>query len=325
MINKPIIITPGEPSGIGPDIVIKLIQKNWSVPIVICASIKLLVERAKKLKLPLNLITYNPKDIIIQSSGRVNVLPIETIRPVIPGILCSENSYYVVKTLDRACNGCLNKEFSAIITGPVHKGIINEAGLSFTGHTEFFAKKSKCNVVMMLISKKMKIAVATTHVALKKVPYLIKRKKLYTIIKIIHNDLINNFGIVNPHIFVCGLNPHAGEDGYIGTEEKKIIIPALTYLKSKGIRITGPLPADTLFQKKYLKKADAILTMYHDQGFPVIKFHGFGKIVNITLGLPFIRTSVDHGTALELAGTKKSKYGSLSEALSLTIRMLNKL
>lgn len=324
LIKKPIIITPGEPAGIGPDLVIKISQKNWLVPIVVCASEQLLIERAKKLNLPIKIKNYNPNEYTLQKSGEINILPIETIQPVIPGILNIENSAYVLQTLNRACDGCLNKEFSAILTGPIHKGIINQAGFKFIGHTEFFSKKTNCNVVMMLVSNKMKVALATTHIALKKVPYAIKKNKLSKIIKIINKDLITKFNVI-PHIFVCGLNPHAGESGYIGSEENKIIIPTLNYLKSKGIKITGPLPADTIFQKKYLKKADVILAMYHDQGLSVLKYQGFGKSVNVTLGLPFIRTSVDHGTALNLSGKKKSTCTSLSKALSLTIKILNNL
>lgn len=321
MKKKPIIITPGEPAGIGPDIVIRLLQKDWYVPIVVCCSEELLLERAKKLKLPLILELYDPKNIKIHKSKHINILPIKTIKPVVPGILDLENSFYVLQTLHRACNGCLNKEFSAIITGPVHKGIINKAGIKFIGHTEFFAKKSNCTSVMMLMTEKIKVALLTTHIPLKKVVNKIKKKLLYKTIKIVHNDLIKYFSILNPNIFVCGINPHSGENGYLGIEEIKTIIPVLNKLKSEGMKITGPLPADTIFQKKYLKKADIILAMYHDQGLPVIKYHGFGKTVNVTLGLPFIRTSVDHGTALDLAG-KKSKYSSLSSALSLTINML---
>lgn len=323
MKNKPIIITPGEPAGIGPDIVIQIAQKKILYPIVVCCSAKLLIDRAKQINLPLKLIEYNANNIKLQKKGQINILPIETIKPVTPGVLCKENSFYVLQTLTRACNGCMNKEFSALITGPINKGIINDYGIKFTGHTEFLLEKSYCkNVVMMMISKTMKVALVTTHIPLKNVSLEITKKKLYDTIIILNNSLINKFGINNPHILVCGLNPHAGENNYIGLEENEIIIPVLQHLKKKRINLTGPLSADTLFQKKYLNQADAILAMYHDQGLPVLKYHSFGKAVNITLGLPFIRTSVDHGTALEISG-KKSDFGSLKEAIKLTIKMIN--
>lgn len=323
--KKPIIITPGEPAGIGPDIVIKIAQKSWSYPIVICSSKKLLIDRAKLLNLPLQLIEYNKKKIKLQKKGQINILPIKTIKSVKPGILCKDNAFYVLKTLTRACNGCMNKEFSALITGPINKGIINNAGIKFTGHTEFIAEKSYSkNVVMMMLTKYMKIALVTTHIPLKMVAFKINKKKLYNTITTLHKELINKFGIINPHIFVCGLNPHAGENNYIGLEDNQIIKPVIKLLQKKGMRLTGPLPADSLFQKKYLKQADAILTMYHDQGLPVLKYHGFGKAVNITLGLPFIRTSVDHGTALDISGTDNTNASSLQEAIKLTIKIVKK-
>jgi len=230
----------------------------------------------------------------------------------------------VVETLARACDGCLSGEFAALITGPVHKGAINDAGIPFTGHTEFFADRSHCErVVMMLATEELRVALATTHLPLLEVPAAITQQSLHEVITILDHDLKNKFGIAEPQIYVCGLNPHAGEGGHMGHEEIDTIIPALDTLRQKGIQLIGPLPADTLFQPKYLQHADAVLSMYHDQGLPVLKYQGFGRAVNITLGLPFIRTSVDHGTALELAATGTADAGSFKTALNLAIKMIN--
>ena len=229
----------------------------------------------------------------------------------------------MLATLARACDGCLNGEFAALITGPVHKGVINDAGIPFTGHTEFFADRAGGHrVVMMLATEELRVALATTHLPLKDVSAAITHASLREVITILHRDLQQKFAIPQPHIFVCGLNPHAGESGHMGREEIDTIIPALDSLREQGIQLTGPLPADTLFQPKYLQHADAVLAMYHDQGLPVLKFQGFGRAVNITLGLPFIRTSVDHGTALELAGLGQAEPGSFITALNLAITMI---
>lgn len=229
----------------------------------------------------------------------------------------------MVQTLARACDGCLNGEFSALVTGPVHKGVINDAGVPFTGHTEFFADRSHCQrVVMMLATDTLRVALATTHLPLREIADAITGELLNEIITILNHDLKTKFGISSPHIYVCGLNPHAGEGGHMGREEIDIIEPALEQLRQQGIQLHGPYPADTLFQPKYLTHADAVLAMYHDQGLPVLKYEGFGRAVNITLGLPFIRTSVDHGTALELAGTKSADAGSFRTALNLAINMI---
>lgn len=234
------------------------------------------------------------------------------------------NGQYVVATLARACDGCLNGEFSALVTGPVHKGIINDAGVPFTGHTEFFAERSGCaRVVMMLASDRLRVALATTHLPLQAVPAAITPQTLSEVITILDGDLRSKFGIQQPRIYVCGLNPHAGEGGHMGREELDVIIPTLEQLRTRGLDLIGPLPADTLFQPKYLDHADAVLAMYHDQGLPVLKFQGFGHAVNITLGLPFIRTSVDHGTALDLAASGQAQPGSFITALNLAIEMTN--
>jgi len=322
--NARVVITPGEPAGIGPDLTVQLAQQAWPVELVVCASPALLQQRAAQLGLPLTLRPYQPGVAAEpQQAGSLTILPVETAEPVMPGTLCVANSDYVLTTLARACDGCLSGEFAALITGPVHKGVINDAGIAFTGHTEFFADRAGGHrVVMMLATEALRVALATTHLPLKDVAAAVTRDCLHEVITILHRDLQQKFAIAEPHIYVCGLNPHAGEGGHMGREEIETITPALDELRQQGIRLTGPLPADTLFQPKYLQHADAVLAMYHDQGLPVLKFQGFGRAVNITLGLPFIRTSVDHGTALELAGLGQAEPGSFITALNLAITMI---
>ncbi|MBA0209963.1 4-hydroxythreonine-4-phosphate dehydrogenase PdxA [Pectobacterium brasiliense] len=319
-----VVITPGEPAGIGPDLVIALAQQAWPVELVICADPDLLLSRALQLSMPLTLRGYQPgQPAQPQQAGSLTILPIAAPATIIPGQLNVANSAYVVETLARACDGCLNGEFAALITGPVHKGIINDAGVPFSGHTEFFADRSRCDrVVMMLATEELRVALATTHLPLAAVSAAITRQSLHEVITILHHDLQTKFGIAQPQIYVCGLNPHAGEGGHMGREELDVINPALDKLRQQGITLVGPLPADTLFQPKYLQHADAVLAMYHDQGLPVLKYQGFGRAVNITLGLPFIRTSVDHGTALELAATGSADPGSFITALNLAIKMI---
>ena len=319
-----VVITPGEPAGIGPDLVIQLAQRDWPLELVVCADGRLLPERATLLGLPLTLLPYSPeKPAAPQRAGTLTLLPVALHAEVTPGTLNVENGRYVVETLARACDGCLNGEFSALVTGPVHKGIINDAGVAFTGHTEFFEERAGApKVVMMLATEELRVALATTHLPLKAVSDAITPDLLREVITILHDDLQNKFGLAEPHVLVCGLNPHAGEGGHMGTEEIDTIIPVLEELRAKGMNLSGPLPADTLFQPKYLDHADAVLAMYHDQGLPVLKYQGFGRGVNITLGLPFIRTSVDHGTALELAGQGKADVGSFITALNLAIKMI---
>ena len=322
--NARVVITPGEPAGIGPDVTLQLAQRDWPVELVVCASPALLQARAQQLGLPLALRPYQPGQAAQpQQAGTLTILPVELAAPVVAGQLNAANSRYVLETLTRACDGCLNGEFSALITGPVHKGVINDAGIAFSGHTEFFAERAACaRVVMMLATEELRVALATTHLPLKAVADAITEASLHEVITILHHDLQRKFGISQPHILVCGLNPHAGEGGHMGREEIDTIIPALDKLRQTGMRLTGPLPADTLFQPKYLQHADAVLAMYHDQGLPVLKYQGFGRAVNITLGLPFIRTSVDHGTALELAGQGNADAGSFITALNLAITMI---
>jgi 4-hydroxythreonine-4-phosphate dehydrogenase len=319
-----VIITPGEPAGIGPDLVVQLAQRSWPVELVICADASVLEARAKQLNLPLTLLPYQAENAPLpQQAGTLTLLPVPLRTPVVPGQLSTENGHYVVETLARACDGCLSGEFAALITGPVHKGVINDAGVAFTGHTEFFEERShSAKVVMMLATEALRVALATTHLPIKAVSEAITPDLLRDVIAILHHDLRTKFGIADPHVLVCGLNPHAGEGGHMGMEEIDTIIPVLDEMRAQGMNLSGPLPADTLFQPKYLDHADAVLAMYHDQGLPVLKYQGFGRGVNITLGLPFIRTSVDHGTALDLAGQGKADVGSFITALNLAIKMI---
>jgi len=324
MKHHRVVITPGEPAGIGPDLVVQLAQRSWPVELVICADASVLDARAKPLNLPLTLLPYQAENAPLpQQAGTLTLLPVPLRTPVVPGQLSTENGHYVVETLARACDGCLSGEFAALITGPVHKGVINDAGVAFTGHTEFFeARSHSAKVVMMLATEELRVALATTHLPIKAVSDALTPELLREVIAILHHDLRTKFGIADPHVLVCGLNPHAGEGGHMGTEEIDTIIPVLDEMRAQGMNLSGPLPADTLFQPKYLDHADAVLAMYHDQGLPVLKYQGFGRGVNITLGLPFIRTSVDHGTALDLAGQGKADVGSFITALNLAIKMI---
>ncbi|WP_432455952.1 MULTISPECIES: 4-hydroxythreonine-4-phosphate dehydrogenase PdxA [unclassified Agarivorans] len=322
-----IAITPGEPAGIGPDLVLAISQRSWPMELVVIADPRLLKERAKQLGIEVSLLSYQPEQAPqAQAAGTLTVAPIAMSVPAIAGELNEANGHYVLNTLKFACEGNMNSQFAAVVTGPVNKGIINKAGVSFSGHTEFFAQQSStADVVMLLATEGLRVALATTHLPLAYVAKAITHERLYNIITILHHDLQTKFAIKQPKIFVCGLNPHAGEDGHLGREELDIIIPLLDEMRSEhGMNLIGPLPADTLFQSKYLDEADAVLAMYHDQGLPVIKYKGFGKSVNITLGLPFIRTSVDHGTALELAGTGQADHGSMLTAIKQAIDMVER-
>ena len=321
-----IVMTPGEPGGIGPDLILGLAAHDWPVELVVVADPSLLMARAKQLDLAVELQPYRAECLACpQRKGTLTVAAIPLVVPAEPGKLQAANGPYVLATLARAAAGALNGEFAALVTGPVHKGIINESGVSFSGHTEFFAEQAGCDqVVMMLATEGLRVALATTHLPLKEVADAITPGSLTRTIRILHQDLRQQFGITQPRIYVCGLNPHAGEGGHMGREEIDVIEPVLASLRQQGMDLVGPLPADTLFQEKYLRDADAVLAMYHDQGLPVLKYKGFGRAVNITLGLPFIRTSVDHGTALDLAGTGKADMGSLLTALHQAIDMVTK-
>ncbi len=315
-------ITPGEPAGIGPDLTIALIQQQWDARLVVFADADMMQARAAQLGLPLTLVPFTPDSDAVLPPGSVYIHQVDIAKPVVPGELDSDNGSYVVETLRQACQANMDGTFDAVVTGPVHKGIINKSGVSFSGHTEFFAHQSNTmDVVMLLSTEGLNVALATTHIPLEYVAKAITRERLHKVIRIIHTDLKLKFGIEQPQIYVCGLNPHAGEDGHIGTEEIRTIQPALDELRAEGIALTGPLPADTIFQPKYLAEADVVLAMYHDQGLPVLKYKGFGAAVNITLGLPFVRTSVDHGTALELAGTGNADPGSFKKAIQKAIEL----
>ncbi len=314
---KRLAITPGEPAGIGPDILIQLAQQNYQDELVAICDPDLLRERAQLLNLPLTIERFDPSSEPSPSIARsIKVLPVKLGATVTPGKLNSKNAAYVLETLATAAHGCLDNTFDALVTAPVHKGVINEAGIPFTGHTEFLEDITKTQkVVMMLATEGLRVALATTHLPLSQVPSSITTELLEEVIGVLHSDLINQFGILSPKIIIAGLNPHAGEGGHMGREEIEIIEPTLQKLRTQGLDLIGPLPADTLFTPKYLAHCDAVLAMYHDQGLPVLKYKGFGKAVNITLGMPIIRTSVDHGTALDLAGTGTADTGSLSLAL----------
>lgn len=317
-----IALTPGEPSGIGPDLCIQLAQENLPCQLIVIADPELLTQRAQQLDLPLNITVFNAQQPVTQhTAGTLTVLPCALMEAAECGHLNKNNSAYVLKTIEIATQGCLSGLFSAMLTAPVHKGIINEAGIAFTGHTEYIAAITGGHPVMMLATEGLRVALATTHLPLAEVSQAITQETLQTVIQLLDKDLQQRFGLEKPRILVCGLNPHAGEGGHLGHEEIDVIEPVLNQCRQMGIDLQGPLPADTLFTDKYLKNADAVLAMYHDQGLPVLKYKGFGKAVNITLGLPIIRTSVDHGTALDLAGTGQADSGSIVYALQVAIQM----
>ncbi len=320
-------LTPGEPAGIGPDLCIQLAQLPHQAELVVIADPDLLLERAAQLGLPLSLHEFNAEQPPRPSpAGKLCVLPVALDAPVTTGRLDPRNAGYVLDTLRQAVEGCQQGRFAALVTGPVHKGVINEAGIPFSGHTEFLAEQTNTpRVVMMLATEGLRVALATTHLPLAEVSRHITRPLLEEVIHILHHDLIKHFGIAAPRILVCGLNPHAGEGGHMGREEIEVIEPTLEQLREAGMSLYGPLPADTLFTPRYLEKADTVLAMYHDQGLPVLKHMGFGRAVNITLGLPIIRTSVDHGTALELAGTGNAETGSLEYAIEVATQMAQSL
>ena len=322
-------ITPGEPAGIGPDLIIQHVQTAQAHELVCIADPTMLQQRAKKLGLPLHINIYDAKKTQSQAPSTLTVLEQPLVNPSVCGVADKVNAQSQLTALKRAVQGCMSGEFSALITGPMHKGNINEAGIPFTGHTEYLAELSKTHKVVMMLAApesehQLRVALATTHLPLSKVSEAITKDNLKEVITILNQDMKDHFGLSEPHILVCGLNPHAGEDGHLGMEEIETITPVIKELQGKGFNLEGPLPADTLFTQSYLEKADAVLAMYHDQGLPVLKHVGFGQAVNVTLGLPFIRTSVDHGTALDLAGTGKANSGSLDAALNMAIQMAEK-
>lgn len=321
--NARIIITPGEPAGIGPDIVLRIAQQAWPAELIVVADPQLLTTRAQQLKLPIQLLPVDfKKPSSSHQPGMLKILAVPLNTAVTPGILNRDNASYVLECLKKATDACLKKQARALVTGPIHKGIMNEAGIPFSGHTEFLAQYCHAaQSLMLFVTPLLKVALATTHLPLTKVPTAITREHLVKTIQLLHDELQKRFHFVKPTILVCGLNPHAGEMGHLGHEEIDTIEPALEICRTCHINVIGPLPADTVFTDKYIKIADAILAMYHDQALPVVKFQGFGHAINVTLGLPIVRTSVDHGTALDLAGTQQADAGSLSAAIELAIQL----
>ena len=323
-LTQRIALTPGEPAGIGPDLCVMLAQQTQPCEIIVIADPDLLESRAQLLGLPLKIRLFNPnQQTERQLPGTITVLPVGLATNVQPGIPDLRNAGYVLSTITKATQGCQDGQFCAMVTGPVHKGIINDAGIPFSGHTEYIADITGGHPVMMLATPGLRVALVTTHIPLSAVSQAITRPRLTTVIKLLHQDLQKRFSLRDPRILVCGLNPHAGENGHLGVEEIEIIEPVLNHLRKQGINLKGPLPADTLFTPKFLESADAVLAMYHDQGLPVLKHKGFGNAVNITLGLPIIRTSVDHGTALDLVGSGIADCGSLQFAIKTALQMAN--
>ena len=322
MAGHALALTAGEPAGIGPDLCIMLAQRTWPMPLVAIADPSLLADRARQLGMALAL-HHVPDAVPAQpaAAGSLYVDPITAARPTRCGQLDSRNAKYVLDTLGRAVDGCLDGRYAAMVTAPVHKAVINDAGIAFSGHTEFLAERSGGHPVMMLTCPGLRVALATTHLPLSEVAAAITPGRIDRVLRILDRDLRRRFGIEHPRILVCGLNPHAGEGGHLGREEIEIIEPVLQQLGAEGLHLEGPLPADTLFTEAILQRADAVLAMYHDQGLPVLKYKGFGSAVNITLGLPIIRTSVDHGTALDLAGSGRCNPGSMIAAIEQAMLM----
>jgi len=317
--------TAGDPAGVGPELCLKIALRNWSAEIIIVADPGLLQDYADLLGIKVTITVWKPTQSRKRHQpGVLNVLPVAIKGSVEPGLLSEENAHYVIKTLEVATEKLLSDtKKTALINGPVHKGIINQAGIPFTGHTEFFAEKSATEqVIMMLACSDFRVALVTTHLPLREVPDAITPDRLRRVITILQHEMHQKFGIQNPVIHVCGLNPHAGESGHMGREEVEVIAPVMNELRDKGLCLKGPLPADTALTPMGIKGSDVTLAMFHDQGLPVLKYAGFGKAVNITLGLPFLRISVDHGTALDLAGKGKADTGSMVTAINQAITML---
>lgn len=322
-----IVITSGEPAGVGVDLCLSLPAQTQQIAdnaeIYVIADPALVAQRAQQLAVAIELNIHHELEQLSThyQHSKLNIIPLTLATTSVPGKLDAKNSLYVLQMLDLATDLCRQNKLDAMVTGPVQKSIINEAGFAFTGHTEYLAEKSDSTPVMMLATESMRVALATTHLPLKDVSQAISKQSLTKTLTILNDFLRKKAGIKTPKIIVCGLNPHAGENGNLGDEEITTITPVITALKQQGMDLLGPLPADTLFTPRYLDNADAVLAMYHDQGLPVLKYSGFGKAVNITLGLPFVRTSVDHGTALDLAATGKASNSSLLAAINSAINL----
>jgi len=318
MTIPPLVLTTGEPAGVGPELTVQLLQRPLPAPLVIAGDPDLLLERAALLNLPLAL----KDDILVAPGGEAKLLPVALGAPSIPGSLDIANAPYVIEMLTAATDGCLSGIFFGMVTAPVQKSTLIEAGNDFVGHTEFLAQRAGIDTpVMMLATDELRVALVTIHLPLSEVPRAVTRDNLEAVLRVVDADLRTRFGIPAPVIGVCGLNPHAGEAGHLGREEQDVIVPVIDLLSAEGLVLRGPLPADTAFTQQHLKALDVVVAMFHDQGLPVIKHAGFGDVVNITLGLPFVRTSVDHGTALDLAGTGQAEVASLSRALEIAIRL----
>lgn len=317
-----IVLTPGEPAGIGPDLCVLLAQDHPPCDIAVVADPALLGERANQLGLPLQIRELKDHEQSGPSAaGCLDVIPVPLKNTTVAGCLDPNNAPYVLATLERAVTGCLSGEFDAMVTGPVQKSVINAAGIPFSGHTEWLAQRTGAPLpVMMLTCPGLRVALVTTHLPLKDVPKAITPERLRTTVEILHRELQSKYHLDQPRILVCGLNPHAGEDGHLGDEEIRVIRPVIQQLAAEGLNVFGPMPADTAFTPPQLEKCDVVLAMYHDQGLTVLKHKGFGDAVNVTLGLPLIRTSVDHGTALDLAGTGGIDPGSLRAAVAEAVR-----
>ena len=317
-------ITSGEPAGVGPDLILALASRTFKARIVVLGNRALFEARAHMLGQKVAFVNY-PSGQAVLPPNTLEVINVPLTRVSHPGSLDAANAPYVLAMLDRAVDGCMAGEFAAMVTAPVHKGVINDAGIPFTGHTEYLAARTGTGrVVMMLTGGGLKVALATTHLALEEVPAAITAENLTATLRILDHDLRSRFGLKSPRILVAGLNPHAGEGGHLGHEEVDVITPVLQALRAEGMELIGPLPADTLFTPHQLARGDAVLAMYHDQGLPVLKHASFGRGVNITLGLPIVRTSVDHGTALDIAGMGTADASSLFEAVEAAIAIAKK-
>lgn len=318
-----LILTSGEPAGIGPDLCLAIADRDWPCDIVVAADMELLKQRARQIQLSIELTSYAASEQRpTHRRGSLRVLHVPTVVPVQAGVLDPANARYVLNLLNAAAQGCLSGEFDAMVTAPVQKSVINDAGVRFSGHTEYLAELTGGSYpVMMLATIDLRVALATTHLPLRQVSAAITEELLSRVLRILDHDLRTRFDIPSPRILVCGLNPHAGESGHLGREEIDVIAPTLERLRAEGLSLLGPAPADTAFTPHMLQQADAVLAMFHDQGLPVIKYAGFGDAVNVTLGLPIVRTSVDHGTALPLAGTGRADASSLAAAMQMALRM----
>lgn len=315
-------LTPGEPGGIGPDLTVALGQQQRDHALVVYADKNMLAQRAKLLKLPLQIRPWQAGEVATCAPFELSVKHIEVAQTVSAGEMSVANAPYVLACLDAAINDALQHRVAGIVTGPINKAVINQAGINFSGHTEYLAQATNTEqVVMLLATEGLRVALLTTHLPLAQVPGQITAQRIIKICRILHRELQHKYGISKPRILVAGLNPHAGEEGHMGREEVEIINPTLDLLRAEGLDLVGCLPADTLFTPPYLAQADAVLAMYHDQGLPVLKHLGFGSAVNITLGLPIIRTSVDHGTALDIAGSGNADLGSLHYAITQAAMM----